>query len=164
MYICRGRFCDKGQKCENSPNLPLGSLEVFVYEKSSPKFTMYKKQRLMVLWQERIKMLTTKVQKKYKNITGLKFRPTVTQKRKLREAVRKRGKAPLYPYFHPQVSELWECFPVQWILALKFQLYGENVFQQVWNFDPQSHRRGNWGKSWQREGRFPYTHISTPKV
>ena len=36
-------FCDKGQKCENDPNLPLGSLEVFVYGESSPKFTMYKK-------------------------------------------------------------------------------------------------------------------------
>ena len=38
-----GTFCDKGQKCENGPNLPLGSLEVFVYGESSPKFTMYKK-------------------------------------------------------------------------------------------------------------------------
>ena len=45
-------------------------------------------------------MLTTKVQKKHKNIIGLKFRPIVTQKRKLREVVRKRGKVPLYPYFH----------------------------------------------------------------
>ena len=45
-------------------------------------------------------MLIMKVQKKYKNITGLKLRPTVTQKRKLREVVRKRGKVPLYPYFH----------------------------------------------------------------
>ena len=38
-----GTFCDKGQKCENGPNLPLDSLEVFVYGESSPKFTMYKK-------------------------------------------------------------------------------------------------------------------------
>ena len=33
--------------------------------------------------------------------TGLKLQPTVTQKTKLREVVRKRGKVPLYPYFHP---------------------------------------------------------------
>ena len=33
--------------------------------------------------------------------TGLKLRPTVTEKRKLREVVRKRRKVPLYPYFHP---------------------------------------------------------------
>ena len=47
-------------------------------------------------------MLTTEVQKKHKkNITGLKLRPTVTQKKKLREVVRKRGKVPLYPYSHP---------------------------------------------------------------
>ena len=46
-------------------------------------------------------MLTTKIQKKHKNITGLKFRPTITEKRKLREVVRKRGKVPLYLYFHP---------------------------------------------------------------
>ena len=46
-------------------------------------------------------MLITKVQKKHKNITGLKLRPTVTEKRKLREVVRKRGKVLLYSYFHP---------------------------------------------------------------
>ena len=33
--------------------------------------------------------------------TGLKLRPIVTEKRKLREVVRKRGKVLLYPYFHP---------------------------------------------------------------
>ena len=33
--------------------------------------------------------------------TSLKLRPTITQKRKLREVVTKRGKVPLYPYFHP---------------------------------------------------------------
>ena len=32
---------------------------------------------------------------------GLKLQPTVTEKRKLREVVRKRGKVLLYPYFHP---------------------------------------------------------------
>ena len=58
---CRGYFCNKGRKCENDPNLPLGSLEVFIGGESSPKFTMYRKQRLMVLWQERIKMLIKKV-------------------------------------------------------------------------------------------------------
>ena len=42
----------------------------------------------------------------HKNITSLKLRPTVIQKRELREVVRKRGKVPLYPYFHPQISEL----------------------------------------------------------
>ena len=45
-------------------------------------------------------MLITKVQKKHKNITSLKFRPTVTKKGKLREVMRKREKVPLYPYFH----------------------------------------------------------------
>ena len=45
-------------------------------------------------------MLITKVQKKHKNITGLKLRPTVIEKRKLRKVVRKRGKVSLYPYFH----------------------------------------------------------------
>ena len=42
---CRGRFCDKGRKCENDPNLPLGSLEVFIYGDSSPKFQMYNEQK-----------------------------------------------------------------------------------------------------------------------
>ena len=40
-------------------------------------------------------MLITKVQKKYRNITGLKLRPTITKKRELREVVRKRGKVPM---------------------------------------------------------------------
>ena len=57
--------------------------------------------RLMVLRQEKIKMLIMKVQKKHRNITGLKLRPTVTQKQKLRKVVRKRGKVPLYPNFQP---------------------------------------------------------------
>ena len=46
-------------------------------------------------------MLIMKVQKKHKNITGLKLRPTVTQKKKMRKVVRKKGKVPLYLYFHP---------------------------------------------------------------
>ena len=43
----------------------------------------------------------TKVQKKHKNITGLKVQPTVNKKKKLREVVRKRRKVSLYSYFHP---------------------------------------------------------------
>ena len=98
---CRGRFCDKGRKCENGPNLPLGSLEVFIVENQAQNCKCIMNKRLMVLWQERIKMLITNVQKKHKNITGLKLRPTITEKRELREVVRKRWKVPLYPYFHP---------------------------------------------------------------
>ena len=43
--MCRGRFCDKGRKSENGPNLPLGSLEVFIYGESSQKFQMYNEQK-----------------------------------------------------------------------------------------------------------------------
>ena len=46
-------------------------------------------------------MLITKVQKKHKNIIGLKLQPTVSDKRKLRKVVGKRGKVHLYPYFYP---------------------------------------------------------------
>ena len=49
IYCCRRHFCDKGQKCENGPNLPLGSLKVIICGESSPKFQMYNEQRLMVL-------------------------------------------------------------------------------------------------------------------
>ena len=119
---CRGRFCNKGQKCENGPNLPLGSLEVFIVENKAQNSKCIMNKRLMVLWQERIKMLITKVQKKHKNITSLKIRPTVSEKRKLREVVRKRGKVPLYPYFHPQTSELWDYWLAEWAFALKFQV------------------------------------------
>ena len=41
----RGHFCDKGRKSENGPNLPLGSLEVFICGESSPKFQMYDEQK-----------------------------------------------------------------------------------------------------------------------
>ena len=89
LYHCQWRFCDKGRKCENGPNLSLSSLEVFIMKNQvqNSKCIMNK-------------VLITKVQKKHKNITDLKFRPTVSEKKKLREVVRKRGKVPLYPYFH----------------------------------------------------------------
>ena len=54
-------------------------------------------------------MLITKVQKIHKNITGLKVRPIVSEKRKLREVVRKRGKVIMYPYFHLYTLELQKC-------------------------------------------------------
>ena len=53
-----------------------------------------------------------KVQQKHKNITGLKLRFTVTEKRKLREVVRKRGKVPLYPYSTPKIQN---CEIVDWL-------------------------------------------------
>ena len=43
---------------------------------------------------------------------GLKLRPTIIKKRKLREVVRKRGKVPLYPYFHPKLGD---CEIVDWL-------------------------------------------------
>ena len=42
---CWGYFYDKGQKCKNDPNLPLGSLEVFICGESSPKFQMCNEQK-----------------------------------------------------------------------------------------------------------------------
>ena len=44
-----------------------------------------------------------KMQKKY---TGLKLQSIVSEKRKLREVVRKREKVLLYSYFHPLALEL----------------------------------------------------------
>ena len=38
-------FATKGRKCENGPNLPLGSLEVFICGESSPKFQMYNEKK-----------------------------------------------------------------------------------------------------------------------
>ena len=43
------------------------------------------------------------MQKKY---TGLKLQSIVSEKRKLREVVRKREKVLLYSYFHPLALEL----------------------------------------------------------
>ena len=63
---CQGRFCDEGRKCENGLNLPLGSLDVFIMENQTQNSKFIMNKRLMVLWEERIKMLITKVQKKYK--------------------------------------------------------------------------------------------------
>lgn len=40
LTSCQGRFCNKSQDCRMSPNLPLGSLNSSIIEKSSPKFAM----------------------------------------------------------------------------------------------------------------------------
>ena len=56
-----GCFCNKGWKCENCPNLPVGSLEVFIVENQVQNSKSIMNKRLMVLWQERIKMLIIKV-------------------------------------------------------------------------------------------------------
>ena len=50
---------------------------------------------------------------------------------------------------------MWECFLAPWVFTLKFQLYGENVVQQVWKFNPQSPRKGNWGRSWEERKGSP---------
>ena len=161
-YKLSGTFCNKGEKCENGPNLPLSSLEVFICGESSPKFTMYRKTKangsLTRENQNANNKSVEKVQKHNKSktsthshqeegiergceeeregspvpifpplrfrivrmfpgsvgfdsqvstlqrkrgSTSLKFWPTIIEKRKLREVVRKRGKVPLYPYFHP---------------------------------------------------------------
>ena len=38
-------FLRQGPKYENGSNLPLGSLEVFIYGESFPKFQMYNEQK-----------------------------------------------------------------------------------------------------------------------
>ena len=63
---------------------------------------------------------------------GLQLRPTVTRRRKLREVVKKRGKVPLYPYFHPQASELWDCWLAKWAFALKFRPVGKTWLTSLW--------------------------------
>ena len=65
---CRGRFCDKGRKCENGPNLPLGSLEVFIGGDPSPKFAMWGTQRLMVLYGKRNQHKKMKTQESVETI------------------------------------------------------------------------------------------------
>ena len=45
IEMCQGRFYDKGQKCENGPSLPLGSLKVIICGESIPKFQMYDEQK-----------------------------------------------------------------------------------------------------------------------
>ena len=47
--LCRGRFCDKGRKCENGPNLPLGYLEVFIMENQAQNSKCIMNKRLIVL-------------------------------------------------------------------------------------------------------------------
>ena len=46
-------------------------------------------------------MPITKMMKMFRNTTRLELRPIVSEKRKLREVVRKRKEVSLYPYFHP---------------------------------------------------------------
>ena len=75
-------------------------------------------------------MLTIKVQKKHKNITILKLRPTVTKKRKLREVVRKRGKIPCTHISTPKVQN---CENVSWLsgfLLSSFSFVGKMWFNK----------------------------------
>ena len=110
VAFCWGRFCNKGRKCENGPNLPLGSLEVFIMENQAQNSKYIMNKRLMVFWQERIKMLITKVQKKHKKITGLKFWPTVTEKKKLRGCEEEKKGSPV-PIFPPLRFRIMRMFP-----------------------------------------------------
>ena len=45
---CRGHFSNKGQKCDISPNLPLGSLEVFIVENQAQNSKCIMNKRLMI--------------------------------------------------------------------------------------------------------------------
>ena len=46
--LCQGRFCNKGRKCENGPNLPLSSLEVFIEENQAQNSKCIMNKRLIV--------------------------------------------------------------------------------------------------------------------
>ena len=48
IEICQGRFSDKGQKCDISPNLPLGSLKVFIVENQAQNSKCIMNKRLMM--------------------------------------------------------------------------------------------------------------------
>ena len=61
LYHCQWRFCDKGRKCENGPNLSLSSLEVFIMKNQVQNSKCIMNKRLVVLWQKRITMLVTKM-------------------------------------------------------------------------------------------------------
>ena len=51
----------------------------------------------------------------HKNNIGPKLQPIISNKRKLKEIVKKRGKVPLYPYFHPLTLD---CENVSWLDGL----------------------------------------------
>ena len=68
------------------------------------------------------------MQKKY--TIGPQLRPIISEKRKLREVVMKRGKVLLYPYFHPptpQALELWGCW-LNELLLWSFSFVGKTWF------------------------------------
>ena len=63
---------------------------------------MYNKQKGNgALTREKLKCHNGNTRKCKKKYTSLKLQYIITEKRKLREVVRKRGKFSLYPYFHP---------------------------------------------------------------
>ena len=77
--------------------------------------------------------------------------------------MRRREKVPLYPYFHPQTSELWECILVEWTFALKFNNKSAEKCLKTRGpkLNPQLARRKNWERSREREERFSCAHITT---
>ena len=79
------------------PKSPLGLFKSVYCGESNPKFQKYNEQKAKgALSRENQNANNKSAKKKHKNITGLKVRPTINEKRKLREVVRKRGKVPLY--------------------------------------------------------------------
>ena len=70
------------------------------------------------------------MQKKHKNITILKLRPTVTKKRKLREVVRKRGKIPCTHISTPKVQNCENVFWLSGFLLSSFNFVGKMWFNK----------------------------------
>ena len=136
INMCRGRFCNKGQKCKSGPNLPLGSLEVLIVDNQVQNSKCIMNKRLMVLWQEKIKMLIKKVQKKHKNITGLKLQPIVTEKRKWERLWGRDGR---FPYTHISTPKVQNCENVSWLngfLLSSFNSMGKTLFNR---FETSTH-------------------------
>ena len=106
-----GTFCDKGRKCENGPNLPLGSLEVLFMENQAQNSKCIMKKKLMMLWQERIKMIITKVQKKHKNIKVWNFDPQSLGGGNWERLWGREGKFPPIPIFSLLRFGIVKIFP-----------------------------------------------------
>ena len=107
---CRGPFCDLGKKCKISPNLPLVSLQVFICGRSSPKFQMYNEQKANgALTREKSKCHNWNAEKCLKTTQVRNFDSQSARRENWERLWGREGRFPLYPYFHPQILELWEC-------------------------------------------------------
>ena len=117
-------FATKVKIVEMNPKTPFGFVKFVCYWKVKPKICNAKYTKVDgALWKEKPKQNETQNAEIYIYIyiyISQKFQPTVNERGKLREVLSKKGRVPLYQYFHLQASKLSKHLVAGWAFVSKF--------------------------------------------